>query len=198
MTSAVRRMSGSPPQHAPPPPPGQGHSAQPTNIQLQALLDAHKPGHHAYSQSSPVDTTPRGHTSVGFNAPTPASPASRASTAKSLSPATSLGKLDLVVGRLSTAMQSKKHQMREKLAYMDKEQEARAQLLLKHTVDLVKENLLPINVDPFTVHSTSSVDQVYMLFNSVKINCVFVVEEDQVLQGMISQVNLMQRLKKKN
>jgi hypothetical protein len=36
-----------------------------------------------------------------------------------------------------------------------------------------------------------------MLFNSVKANVVYVVEGDQVLQGMISQAHLMTRLKKK-
>ena len=109
---------------------------------------------------------------------------------------TSFGKFDGVVGRITSVMKSKR-KMRESLAHMDKEQEARAQLLLKASIDILKEELLPVNVDPFTVHSNSLVDQVYMLFNSVKVNCVFVVEEDLVLQGMISQENLMQRLKKK-
>jgi len=105
--------------------------------------------------------------------------------------------LDVAIDRMTDAIRSKRKKRLAEMAHMDPEQAERAQALLKHTVDLVAEKALPINPDPFMVHMSSPVDQVYMIFNTVKVNCVFVVEEDLVLQGMISQTNLMQRLKKK-
>ena len=105
--------------------------------------------------------------------------------------------LDMAMDRVADALKSSRKKRIAELAHMTQEQSDRAQLLLKHTIDLVHTKAIPINPDPFMVHMSSPVDQVYMIFNTVKVNCVFVVEEDLVLQGMISQTNLMQRLKKK-
>ena len=105
--------------------------------------------------------------------------------------------VDMAIGRMTDVIASKRKKRIAELSHMTPEQTQHAQELLKVTVDLVAQKALPINPDPFMVHMTSPVDQVYMIFNTVKVNCVFVVEEDLVLQGMISQTNLMQRLKKK-
>ena len=154
-------------------------SSGPTAIQIDALIQSQGAIGSAIDQQ--LSSSSASH-STSFNT-------------GSAMPPSGFGRLNMST-RFSEVLKSKNKKMRESLAHMDEEQVARAQLLLKHTIDILQEELLPLNVDPFTVHSTSGVDQVYMLFNNVKANCVFVVEEDQVLLGMISQENLMQRLKK--
>ncbi len=168
----------------------------PTNIQIQALLDAQRSSGHDRHSTGNQPQSPSSAATTSFSVNRNSAGDLNHSSNSGGVHDRSFGRLDVITSKLTNVIISKK-KMRETLAYMDKEQEARAQLLLKHTIDILKEDLLPLNVDPFTVHSSSAVDQVYMLFNSVKVNCVFVVEEDQVLQGMISQFNLMSRLKKK-
>lgn len=174
--------------------PGSSHSggpvAIPTPIQIQAMINSKPRTKSVASSNSSGSELDRYEASLtrapGAPEPPPSSPTR-----------TITQLLDVAGNTISKVIKSKKHR-NEQLAYMSKEEEARAQLLLKHTIDIVQEKLLALNVDPFTVHMTSPVDQVYMIFNSVKVNCVFVVAEDLVLQGMISQVNLMQKLKKKS
>jgi hypothetical protein len=92
-------------------------------------------------------------------APSDATVASNGSSTGSTSASRQLSRLNIVKDRVDGVLFAKK-KLRESLAYLNKEQEARAQLLLKHTIDITKEPLLTMNVDPFVVHGTSSVDQV--------------------------------------
>jgi hypothetical protein len=69
--------------------------------------------------------------------------------------------------------------------------------LLQQSVDLSNEVLVPINGFPFTAHRQTTMDQLYILFEMVKVNCVCVVTNDKKLEGMISKDNLLKNLKKK-
>jgi H+/Cl- antiporter ClcA len=75
--------------------------------------------------------------------------------------------------------------------------QARVDHLLAQIVDLTQEPLLPINGFPFTAHRYTTMDQLYVLFEMVKVNVVFVVTNTKRLEGMISKDQLMQNLKKK-
>ncbi len=48
------------------------------------------------------------------------------------------------------------------------------------------------------VSETSPMDQIYVLFEMIKIPCVFVVSTDGALLGMISRHSLLNSLKLKN
>lgn len=170
-----------------------GSGPAPTAIQIQAMINSKSisPSNaRAKDAGSELDKYEASLSRApGAPVSPPTSPSSGATT-------DAAGNKFSVVNKITSVMKANKTR-KALLAFMTKDEEARAQLLLKHTIDIQKEKLLPLNVDPFTVHMSSPVDQVYMIFNSVKVNCVFVVEEDLVLQGMISQEHLMQKLKKK-
>lgn len=80
---------------------------------------------------------------------------------------------------------------------MDALTQMRVDNLLRQTVDLAQEALLPVNGFPFTAHRYTTMDQLYVLFEMVKVQCVFVVTNTKRLEGMISKNLLMQTLKKK-
>eukprot|EP00598_Pedospumella_elongata_P007473 CAMPEP_0184968246 /NCGR_PEP_ID=MMETSP1098-20130426/1343_1 /TAXON_ID=89044 /ORGANISM="Spumella elongata, Strain CCAP 955/1" /LENGTH=851 /DNA_ID=CAMNT_0027489821 /DNA_START=59 /DNA_END=2614 /DNA_ORIENTATION=+ len=69
--------------------------------------------------------------------------------------------------------------------------------LLQGKVDISSESELPINFSPFTVAHTTTLDQLYILFEMVKVHCVFIVNQDKRLEGMISKHHLLQSLKAK-
>lgn len=69
--------------------------------------------------------------------------------------------------------------------------------LLQGKVDISSESELPINFSPFTVAHTTTLDQLYILFEMVKVQCVFIVNQDKRLEGMISKHHLLQSLKTK-
>jgi hypothetical protein len=71
------------------------------------------------------------------------------------------------------------------------------EFLLQCAVDISSEAQLPINLSPFTAHRSTSLDQLYVLFEMVKVSCVFVVKEDKTLEGMISKERLLHSLRKK-
>jgi H+/Cl- antiporter ClcA len=75
--------------------------------------------------------------------------------------------------------------------------DARIEQLLAESVDLSQTPGLPINGFPFTAHRQSTMDQLYVLFEMVKVKVVFVVAEDKTLEGMISKNQLLLSLKKK-
>jgi H+/Cl- antiporter ClcA/CBS domain-containing protein len=71
------------------------------------------------------------------------------------------------------------------------------EFLLQCAVEISAEVQLPINLSPFTAHRSTSLDQLYVLFEMVKVSCVFVVREDKTLEGMISKERLLHSLRKK-
>ena len=75
--------------------------------------------------------------------------------------------------------------------------DAQVSALLCQSVDLTKQPLLAINGFPFTAHRQTTMDQLYVLFEMVKVHCVFVVTNSKRLEGMISKDLLMQSLKNK-
>ena len=82
---------------------------------------------------------------------------------------------------------------------VSKEEENRIKLanLLKSSVDVVKEPMLPINAFPFIAHEKTPMEHIYVLFEMVKVSCIFVVTGNKKLQGMISKDHLLKRLKEK-
>lgn len=71
------------------------------------------------------------------------------------------------------------------------------EFLLQCAVDITDVKELPINRSPFTTHRSATLDQLYILFEMVKVNAVFVVSEERVLEGVISKDNLLQSLRRK-
>ena len=69
--------------------------------------------------------------------------------------------------------------------------------LLQCVIEISGEPQLPMNLSPFTAHRSTSLDQLYVLFEMVKVSCVFVVTQDKTLEGMISKGHLLQSLRKK-
>jgi H+/Cl- antiporter ClcA/CBS domain-containing protein len=69
--------------------------------------------------------------------------------------------------------------------------------LLEREVDLAKEAAIPVNIFPFTVQEHTTMDQLYVLFEMVKVECVFVVKDDGRLRGMINKDLLLQNLRRK-
>jgi hypothetical protein len=69
--------------------------------------------------------------------------------------------------------------------------------LMNEEIDLSQTPQLPLNGFPFTAHKQSTMDQLYVLFEMVKVKVVFVVAEDKTLEGMISKDLLLKSLKKK-
>jgi hypothetical protein len=75
--------------------------------------------------------------------------------------------------------------------------DALVETLMTEAIDLSQTPQLPINGFPFTAHRQSTMDQLYVLFEMVKVKVVFVVAEDKTLEGMISKDLLLKSLKKK-
>jgi H+/Cl- antiporter ClcA/CBS domain-containing protein len=69
--------------------------------------------------------------------------------------------------------------------------------LLALEVDLAKEPKLPVNIFPFTILEHTTMDQLYVLFEMVKVQCVFVLKDDGKLRGMINKDLLLQNLRNK-
>lgn len=69
--------------------------------------------------------------------------------------------------------------------------------ILQQRVDVLFERDLPINGFPFTAQAHTSMDQIYILFEMVSVNCVFIVGDDKDLQGMISKDHLLKELRRK-
>jgi hypothetical protein len=69
--------------------------------------------------------------------------------------------------------------------------------LMQCAVEITAEKELPLNLSPFTAHRSTQLDQLYILFEMVKVHVVFVVTEEKALEGMISKDNLLQTLRKK-
>jgi len=69
--------------------------------------------------------------------------------------------------------------------------------ILQQRVDVLFERDLPINGFPFTAQAHTSMDQIYILFEMVSVNCVFIVGDDKELQGMISKDHLLKELRRK-
>jgi H+/Cl- antiporter ClcA/CBS domain-containing protein len=70
--------------------------------------------------------------------------------------------------------------------------------LLALDVDLAKEPKLPVNIFPFTILEHTTMDQLYVLFEMVKVQCVFVLKDDGKLRGMINKdllLNLRNKVK---
>jgi H+/Cl- antiporter ClcA len=74
---------------------------------------------------------------------------------------------------------------------------AKIQALLDKSLDVTQEPQLSLNSFPFTAHRYTTMDQLYVLFEMVKVHVVFVVTNTKRLEGMISKDKLMQHLKKK-
>ncbi len=69
--------------------------------------------------------------------------------------------------------------------------------LLSQNILLSKEPLLEPNNFPFTVPEHSTMDNLYVLFEMVKVPSVFVLGQKGKLKGMISRDNLLQNLRSK-
>ena len=69
--------------------------------------------------------------------------------------------------------------------------------LLLQNIHLSKEPLLQPNNYPFTVPEHSTMDTLYVLFEMVKVPCVFVLSDKGTLKGMISKQNLLNNLRSK-
>jgi len=74
---------------------------------------------------------------------------------------------------------------------------AMIETLLSEHLDLTTTAQLPMNGFPFTAQRTSTMDQLYILFEMVKSKVVFVVADNKDLEGMISKSHLLKSLKKK-
>ena len=74
---------------------------------------------------------------------------------------------------------------------------AMIETLLSEHLDLTTTAQLPMNGFPFTAQRTSTMDQLYILFEMVKSKVVFVVADNKDLEGMISKSQLLKSLKKK-
>ena len=69
--------------------------------------------------------------------------------------------------------------------------------LQSEKLDLLHTPGLPMNGFPFTAHKHSTMEQLYVLFEMVKVKTVFVVAEDKTVEGMISKQMLLKNLKNK-
>eukprot|EP01032_Pedospumella_encystans_P023028 gene23028-26082_t len=137
----------------------------------------------------------------------PGSPGSGHSPGSSWHSASPLDNLDNMVKRFSNRISSfglsasghsdTPHDEKDNFV-MDALTQLRLNNLLAQGVDLSQEPLLPINGFPFTAHRHTTMDQLYVLFEMVKVQCVFVVTNSKRLEGMISKHLLMQTLKKKS
>ena len=84
----------------------------------------------------------------------------------------------------------------QKAGVMSTSDQARVEELLDQPIDIAQEAMLPINGFPFTAHRYTTMDQLYVLFEMVKVNVVFIITNSKRLEGMISKGQLMQQLKK--
>lgn len=78
-----------------------------------------------------------------------------------------------------------------------KRNEPLVQALLSQRVDVVEEKIIVINAFPFTAHENTPMEHIYLMFDMLKVNCVFVVSESRHLQGMISKDALLVTLRKR-
>jgi len=154
---------------------------------------------------NPLHTTKSTTTVPVVNASPPHSPRLSRAPMSSVLPSSvsegSLHALDGFVKRLSgriTSFGSLTEEPTSGQTVNDAITQLRIDTLLVQSVDIARELLLPINGFPFTAHRFTTMDQLYVLFEMVKVQCVFVVTNSNKLEGMISKSLLMQRLKKKN
>ena len=77
------------------------------------------------------------------------------------------------------------------------EEVVQVESLLSQNILLSKEPLLEPNNFPFTVPEHSTMDNLYVLFEMVKVPSVFVLGQKGKLKGMISRDNLLQNLRSK-
>jgi len=71
------------------------------------------------------------------------------------------------------------------------------QSILDHPIDIMQQKLLPLNRFPCTCHERTPMEQIYILFEMVKVSCVYVIGQDKKLKGMISERCLPGSLKQK-
>lgn len=104
-----------------------------------------------------------------------------------------------VMSRLAQVALKLTNSSRPKTVSVSKEEENRIKLtsLLKTSVDVAKEPQLPVNAFPFTAHEKTPMEHIYVLFEMVKVTCVFVVGDGKKLIGMVSKEHLLLRLREK-
>jgi hypothetical protein len=69
------------------------------------------------------------------------------------------------------------------------------EVLLNKNINITKQSLININFFPSIVQHYTSIEDIYILFEMVHVQCLFVTNDDKILEGMIDKEHLLKILR---
>jgi len=71
------------------------------------------------------------------------------------------------------------------------------QILLNKKIDITNQSIINVNYFPSIVQHYTGIEEIYVLFEMVHVNCIFVTTDEKVLEGMIDKEHLLNILRSK-
>ena len=78
---------------------------------------------------------------------------------------------------------------------LDKYNKDDLEVLLNKNINITKQSLININFFPSIVQHYTSIEDIYILFEMVHVQCLFVTNDDKILEGMIDKEHLLKILR---
>jgi hypothetical protein len=78
---------------------------------------------------------------------------------------------------------------------LDKYNKDDLEALLNKKINITKQSLININFFPSIVQHYTSIEDIYILFEMVHVQCLFVTNDDKILEGMIDKEHLLKILR---
>lgn len=78
---------------------------------------------------------------------------------------------------------------------LDKYNKDDLEVLLNKNINITKQSLINVNFFPSIVQHYTSIEDIYILFEMVHVQCLFVTNDDKILEGMIDQEHLLKILR---
>jgi hypothetical protein len=78
---------------------------------------------------------------------------------------------------------------------LDKYNKDHLEVLLNKKINVTKQSLIHINFFPSIVQHYTSIEDIYILFEMVHVQCLFVTNDDKILEGMIDKEHLLKILR---
>ena len=81
------------------------------------------------------------------------------------------------------------------IAILEKYNKDELQKLLNKRITVTNQSIININYFPSIVQHFTGIEDIYVLFEMVHVNCIFVTTEEKVLEGMIDKEHLLKLLR---
>jgi len=78
---------------------------------------------------------------------------------------------------------------------LDKYNKDDLEVLLNKKINITKQSLINVNFFPSIVQHYTSIEDIYILFEMVHVPCLFVTNDDKILEGMIDKEHLLKILR---